>query len=232
MAFRPELHDLEKWLVLENENLLQKVCNIFDDDGILVEQYKTRVTIVPVGFQVPHGQSKGIIHTTNSPNPSLYRSFNLDDEGNLIGSVPQIREWTQACESAATGGGLDPETPVGTGGLKIARSDYVAGVASSLVAGTTGVIISKQLLLDEAIYLRHVPVSGENQAKFQVLVDGSPIQTKRTWFGDFNADMWFNTANGGILFEDEELIQVQVLNCGDEDADFEGSIGFVVKEVP
>lgn len=227
MAFKQEEYNIEDWLTLEDKNHLRKVCNIFDEEGFLVEQYKTRVFIVPVGNPIPWLRSGQLSKSA----PSLYRSFNYDDEGNVVGSVPEVREWTQACEDAATGGIVDdPENPTGVpAGLKVANSVYIPGEALAVVEDTTATIVSKVLLPDEAIYLRHAMVSGENQAKFQVLVNGTAIGTKRTWFGNFNEDFWFSTANGGILYQNEETIEIKVLNCGDDEADFDGSLGYVVK---
>jgi len=226
LAFRAEDFNIEDWLTLEENNHLRKICNIFDAEGFLVEQYKTRVYVVPVGNPIPWVKSGQLSKSA----PSLYRSFNYDDEGNVIGSVPEMREWLQDCEDAANGGIVDPTDPTGVpAGLKVANSTYIPGEALAVDEDTIATIVSKVLLPDEEIYLRHVMVSGENQGKFQVLVNGTAIGTKRTWFSNFNEDFWFSTANGGILYKNEETIEVKVLNCGDDEADFESSLGYVVK---
>lgn len=232
--FEPDKHDIEEWLRLEEQNLLRKVCNLYVG-GILTEQYKTRIRIVPFGNPILIGSGRGKVFPNQSSAASLYRSFSYDINGKLVGSVPEMREWTQACEDIANGGSDEIPLPPGIGiplGLQVAASKYEADNINALIGGGVATVISKQLLPDEAIYLRHVVASGNNQAKFQVKVDGSPLQTKRTWFGDFDKDFWFNTANGGILYENEELITLEATNCSDDDGDFEGSIGFVVKEVP
>lgn len=109
MAFNPNQFNVEQWLELENENLLQKVCSVYDEDGVLSEQYKTRVTIFPVGT-VYRGETSRFA-------PALYRSFSYDSRGNPVGSVPEMREWTQECEDQSggdaglpTGGNLEPLT--------------------------------------------------------------------------------------------------------------------------
>jgi len=225
MAFDPRQHDIEEWLRLEDSNLLQKVCNILDVDGYLVGQYKTRVYIVPVGNQIPNNT-----YQLSVTAPSLFRSFNYDDEGNAIASLPEIREWTQACEDLAQGADPGDNPIVGVpAGLKVANATYDYGLASSVPAGASVVVVSKQLLPGEAIYLRHVPISGDNRARFRVDVNGSPKQGKRLWWMAFNDDFWFNTANGGILYKDEELIRIVVTNLGVDVADFESSIGYVIK---
>lgn len=225
MTFKRADHDIEEWLSLEDSNLLQKICNLTDEDGNVVEQYKTRVFIVPVGSYIPT-----LPNAISKSAPALYRSFNYDDEGNRVASLPDIREWTSYCESIVQG--ADPAEIPSTGipsGLKVARSFYDYDESLSVPAAATVALVSKTLLPDEAIYLRHSHFSGENIGKFQVLVNGSPLQTKRTWWTKFDGDFWFNTANGGILYDNEEVIEIKVTNLGVGVADFEASIGFTVK---
>ena len=210
---------------MEVEGVMQKECNIFDEDGLLIEQYKTRVQTVPKGSIIPFSIGK-----IAGEAAALYRFFTYDDEGNKVGSVPRIREWTQVCEDAATGT-IPPEGPVGgvPAGLKIANSEYEYSIANLVPAGATVTLATKTLLLDESIYLRHIQISGENRSRFIVDIDGSPKQSKRLWWMKFNDDFWFNTANGGILYQDEEIINVVVTNDGPDPATFEASIGFVTK---
>ena len=206
--------------------MLQKVCNILDQDGLLAAQYKTRVTIVPVGSPIP-----GRGHQLSTSAPALYRSFNYDDEGNLVASLPEIREWTQYCEDIAQG--AQPDDPLLPGGvpagLKVAKSTYEYDEILSVASGATETIFQKVLAPEEALYLRHVIAGGANIGRYQVVIDNVPIQTKRTWWTKFDTDFWFNTANGGILFEDGETIEIKVTNCGDGFADFESSVGYVLK---
>jgi hypothetical protein len=228
LAFDPRKHDLEEFLRLENGGLLQKVCNVVDVDGYLVEQYKTRVVVVPIGYPIPN---KG--HQLSTSAPALYRSFNYDDEGNIIASLPEIREWDETCEALAQGADPDdPGFPDGgvPAGLKVAKSTYEHSEANAVAQGNTVTVATKTLAPDEAIYLRHVMYFGENRARFQVYVNGAKLSppkysTWTSWGGDF----WFNTANGGILYEGEETIEVKVTNVGEGTANFEASIGFVVK---
>lgn len=105
MAFDPQLFFVEDWLDLERDNYLQKICNVVVD-GVLIGQYKTRLTIVPSGTVIPHGGSRGKLMANS---PALYRSYTYDEECNQIASLPSIREWTQACEDAAQG--IDADDP-------------------------------------------------------------------------------------------------------------------------
>ena len=97
MAFDPRDYNIETWLRLEEENLLQKECNVLDGDGRIIGQYKTRVGTKPVG-QVIHGSGVKSVSA-----PSLYRDFTYDDEGNRFASVPRMEEWDTACEASASG---------------------------------------------------------------------------------------------------------------------------------
>ena len=225
MAFIEANYDIEEWIRLEHDGLLQKVCKVFDVDGFLIEEYLTRVYIVPIGQPIPR-----LSNQLSQSAPSLYRAFSYDDEGNQIASIPAVKEWTQACEDAAQG--ALPGDPGDSGipsGLKVAGCVYEYGEVSSVPVSATVVILTKTLLPDEAIYLRHIPFGGESIGKFQVFVNSSPIQTKRSWWTKWDGDFWFNTANGGILYENEEVIEIKVTNRGEGVADFESSIGFVIK---
>lgn len=230
MAFDPAKYKIEEWLESENANLLQKYCNIFDDDGLLVGQYKTRVHIVPAGTPYLIGDSRGKL---SGNAPALYRSFTYDDEGNQIASVPQIAEWTQACEDAANGGIIDPELPGGVpAGLKIAASDYERGSVSSLAIEATATIFTKTLALGESLYLRHAIFSGCWPASFQVFVDGQQIGVTKylTWL-KYDNEIWFDTANGGILYNNQEVIEIKVKNYGEGLGDFEASLGYVLQGI-
>ena len=98
MALDATKFKIEDWLNIEVAGLLQKICNIYDADSNLIGQYKTRVTIVPVGKRIPGSNGQ-----LSKSAPALFRSFSYDGEGNPIAGLPQVAEWTQACEDAAIG---------------------------------------------------------------------------------------------------------------------------------
>jgi hypothetical protein len=232
VAFDKYKYDIEKWLVMEDDNLLQKVCKVIDTEGRLIGEYKTRVTIVPVGVVIPYGSSKG--RPKKNQSPSLYRSFSYDDDGNQIASLPEIREWTQACEDAAQGANPDPDDPVDIPlGVQVVGINYTRADVSSVPIESTVTVLTKTLASGEAIYLRHCLFSGCWPAAFQVFVDGQQIGTTKylTWL-KYDNEMLFDTANGGILYKNEETIEVKVKNYGEDLGDFESSIGFVTKVLP
>ena len=220
MAFDPTKYDIESWLRMESEGLLQKECNVFDDDGLLVEQYRTRLIIVPVGTYAANNNGR-----ISNNAPALYRRFTYDEAGNKVAGLPQMREWTQACEDAAQGFYPDDGDTV----INVSKSSvkYLYGEVSSVPVGATVTVFSKQLAPDEYIFLRHVFAGGDCIAKFQVLVNGVLIGTKRTWWTKWDTDFWFNTSNGGIIYQNEELIEVRVTNLGEHLGEFEVSVGIV-----
>jgi hypothetical protein len=230
LAFNPVLFFIEDWLELERNNFLQKVCSIFNEDGLLVGQYKTRLTVFPSGTVIKQGAGSGKLMANS---PSLYRSFSYDGNGNQIASLPAIREWKQACEDAANGGIIDPEDPVGVpSGLVVASTEYDRGSVSSVPIEATVTIFTKTLAVDEEIYFRHAIFSGCWPASFQVFVDGQQVGVTKylTWL-KYDNEIWFDSANGGILYDNEEVIEIKVKNYGEDLGDFEASIGYVVKGV-
>ena len=218
MAFNPRDYGIEVWLRLEAEGILQKQCRNFDEDGLLVEEYRTRVQVKPVGNALFTGK-------ISVSAPSLYRSFTYDDAENAVASLPQMREWSQACEDAAQGAYTDAGNSV----ISISKSStkYSYAEVSSIPIGSTVSVYTRQLLPDEHIFLRHVIAGGDCIAKFQVLADGQPVATKRTWWTKWDTDFWFNTSNGGIIYQNEELLEVRVTNIGENLGDFEVSVGVV-----
>jgi hypothetical protein len=98
MAFDPSKYDIQKWLDQETRRTLQKICNILDSEGRLVEEYKTRVDILPKGSTDP--KSGNIFQAYG---PALYRTYTWDADGNVVSSVPVMAEWTQACEDGKEG---------------------------------------------------------------------------------------------------------------------------------
>jgi len=95
MAFSSDKYDIETWLRLEEDNMLQKLCNSFDGNGDITGQYKTRISVVP------SGQYHKGVESINAP--SLFRAFNTDAEGKITTSPPEMREWTADCEANKIG---------------------------------------------------------------------------------------------------------------------------------
>lgn len=95
MAFNPDDFDVELWLKLEDGNILQKLCNTYDVDGVITGQYKTRISVVP------NGKYFRGVKSINAP--CLFRAFTTDSEGAVTTTPAEIREWEQACEDNKIG---------------------------------------------------------------------------------------------------------------------------------
>ena len=102
MTFSRRNYNIEEWLALENEGLLEKICSIYDGAGRVIEQKKTRVNVIPLGAVDAKGGK-------SSSAACLSRKFIYDTAGGVRTTAPQIVEWDQACEDIAQG--ADPNYP-------------------------------------------------------------------------------------------------------------------------
>lgn len=231
MVFDRYRHDIERWLEIEEQNLLQKVCKIIDTEGRLVGEYKTRVTIVPVGVAIPYGASKGRPKTGQAP--SLFRSFTYDDDGNQIASLPEIREWTQACEDAAQGANPDPVDPIDAPlGAVLVNSHCIPGAGiNNLAIGSETLLQSHTIPADEIHYIRNIRGSGEAIGQFILYIDSNPVEIKRSGWHNWNVDFDYRTANGGKCLTEGQVIELKVINCGCDVADFDSTFIVVRKAV-
>ena len=220
MGFDARQFNTEEWLEHEVRNYLQKVCRIYDNDGFLVEEYKTRVTIFPVGTIVA-GQASVTA-------PALYRSFNYDDDGNQIAGLPEMREWTQACEDIAQGGGPGAGPGPGTGGASSKIEVKNVYDEDLVVAGGATVVLATYTVpAGESIYLRYMSGYGDNVARYTAKIDGNIQQRKSGNYLNLNVDLWFNSGDGGILCTEGQVVTLEVTNLRPTTAPYFGSIQYV-----
>ena len=223
MAFNPLKFDINEWLILENTNILAKVCNVYYAEGLLTERYRTRLHIVPVGEQNFEG------NVINSA-PSLFRAFSYDEAGNQLASIPEMREWSQACEDAAIGilPGFDPSTGIPIG-LKVAKITNTYGEQTGVASGAEVTLASLTVPVDRKVFVRSALGQGDNRGLYTVYIDAVPEGQKRGWWTNaFNMDMDFSSANGGIEVDAGILIELKVRNDGPAGADFSGAIQTVL----
>ncbi len=195
MSFDQRKYSVEEWLTLEEDGLLQKVCNFYDDDNNLIAQYKTRVGQQPSGSLSIDGKFE-IIDA-----PALFRSFSYDGNGNAVASVPQIGEWTQECEDEAVGSVPDSLPPAGETPSnpqldccddgKI-EQDVAVGTVSAVKAlqkeGTSGVAHGEPDTFENATVVGVSRNAGN---------DGEDI--KYQYFGTYY-DSFLNFPDGDVLF--------------------------------
>lgn len=222
MAFNKRDYNVEEWLRLDNDSVLEKVCSIYDGSGRVVEEIRTRVTIVPLGNPLADG-------SPSKSAPSLRRQYIYDTNGGVTSTVPIIVEWTQICEDISTG--LTPPVlpPVSIPvGLAVVKTTYIQDEALAVPYDTETPVITFVVPATDKVYLRHVLGSGDNRGTYVVYVDGVAQQKKRTWWGDFNADFRFDSADGGIFVNGGQTISLKVVNDSRDAATFDGSIGYVL----
>lgn len=205
---------------LEVENVLQKVCSLYDIEGRLVEQWKTRVSIVPVG--------KYYYTVKALDSPSLYRAFWYNESGAMIARIPYMDEWTQACEDAATGGILNPSDPsVIPHGAIIVPVVAQFGEVNAVPANATQSVFSYTVALGEKSYIRNVRCSGDNRAVYFIRKNLTVIREVRAWWTSFDAETLFGSADGGLLLEEGDTFDILVWNKGEAPARFTASTSFV-----
>lgn len=222
MAFNPTDFNIEVWLRLEIENVLQKVCSIYDVDGRLVEEYKTRISVVPFG-KYPSGSTVKSISA-----PSLYRAFFYDVTGAMIARVPEMREWTQACEDAATGGILIPNNPsILPHGISAAPTVILYDEDLAVPVGVDTNILSYTVPVSTKSYVRNIRFSGDNRAVYRILKNSIKIREVQTWWARFDDETFFGSSDGGLVLIEGDVLDILVFNKGTDPVRFTASMSFV-----
>jgi hypothetical protein len=74
--------------------------------------------------------------------------------------------------------------------------------------------------------LQKAPFSGENVARYDLLINGTKQETARTMFGgDFTGEFNFTTGNtSGYLLNAGDVVSIQVFNNRPSTASFEARI--------
>ena len=167
------------------------------------------------------------------------RTFMVDDFGdpyNLNNPLPVALEGSisiGAVEVKGTNGNfLEPntdgsinvnvvETPI-TGQNERSIYNEVLNVAS----GVETQITSYTVPVGKTSVLHRVVTSGENVARFNLYLNGSPIDVQRTYFGgNFNAQFEFTTGtNSGIILNASDVVSVKVLHTRPFVGSFEARI--------
>ena len=223
MAFDRRNYNVEEFLTAENDNLLQKVCDIFDESGRLVEQRKTRIHIYPVGQPSTDGQK-------SISAPCLRRFFIYTDAGTYTTTVPEIVEWTLDCELRSRGeSALDPVDPSLLGpNVVIVPTQYEYDEQLVVPYNVETTIVSVTVPVDKKMYLRKVEGSGDNKGTYHVYIDGVRKRTKRSWWTGFNVDFDFSSADGGLFVGEGSTVTLKVINDSNSAETFDGSIGYVL----
>lgn len=109
-------------------------------------------------------------------------------------------------------------------GNSIVRNKY--GAVAGLAANTQTTVVSYTVPPGRASILQRAVASGENIAKYDVLINGIVQSTLRTYFaGGFNAEFEFTTGqNNGIVLEAGDVVLLRVIHQRPQLADFDGRI--------
>lgn len=94
-----------------------------------------------------------------------------------------------------------------------------AGVETTIVSYVTPLIISSAIL-------QRISVSGENVGRFQVFINGTLVDTRRTYYGG-NFSEYFEFAvntTDGFTLEPGDIVVVKILHSKPYVGDFEGRI--------
>jgi hypothetical protein len=124
-------------------------------------------------------------------------------------------------------GSLNVVVENGTGTTDTVRIPY--NEVTSVPAGVETTVLTytcPPTLIDA--FLQRIMVSGDNVAKWDILLNGSKIATKRTWWTDFNVDFSFTSFDGtGVSLNTGDIITVEVLHNSSTLGTFEATIQVV-----
>lgn len=96
----------------------------------------------------------------------------------------------------------------------------------SVASGITTTIVTYTVPVGHENVLERISVSGENIALYTVLINGTPVDVQRTYFGGaLNAQFQFmSTINYGTVLNAGDIVSVTVLHNRPSLANFEGRI--------
>jgi hypothetical protein len=100
------------------------------------------------------------------------------------------------------------------------------GEANAAASGATVQVTTYTVPPNKVSILQKVEMSGENIAKFQILLNGNPISTLRTYFGgELNAIADFTTGqDNGLVLKAGDIVSLTAVHNRPYAADFEGRI--------
>jgi hypothetical protein len=109
-------------------------------------------------------------------------------------------------------------TSVSTPGLQIFHQESAA-----IPSGVETTLISL-VAPPESLRVSKVQVSGENLAQYRVKLDGNSVGTKRTWWGNFNAEFSFEDFRRGIMVPPGSILTVTVIHDRPAAGNFEVTV--------
>ena len=103
------------------------------------------------------------------------------------------------------------------------------GEIASLASGSETTIVSHTAVISKTTFLQAVSVSGDNIAKYRVKVNGTTVDTSRTYFGgNIDANFkFYGDSNKGIELSVGDIITVTVIHSRPMVGDFNAKIQYI-----
>lgn len=99
--------------------------------------------------------------------------------------------------------------------------------------GFSTVILTYMVPFGDKASLQRIFASGENIGRYDVLVNGTPISTQRTYFGGaLNVDFLYNSSNGeGLPLSGGDIVTVKVLQTRPNTAIYEATLEVILNPI-
>lgn len=182
------------------------VLAAFDSDGRLKVDAQISVPPIEIGSVVIQGtDSSDVIQ-------NIEAVLNSDSTTYSLSVFDPVAEATLQQILAALGGSSGAEI-------------FEYGTATSVASNATVTVVSYTVPGASTFSLGHISASGDNIAIYTVLINGSPVAVKRSWFTDYNIEFYFeSTSNGGPSVSAGDTVELQVTNFRPTTGDFNGTI--------
>ena len=128
----------------------------------------------------------------------------------------------------------DPGSPLATYPVNPIGLEFkdVYAEAASVVSGVETDIVSYTIPVGKTFYLERVKFSGDNIAKYRLLLDGVEIEKCATWFsGPLFSEFNFGSIDYGKPITAGQVLTVKVLHVRPTAGDFQGRIQGVLEDV-
>ena len=99
--------------------------------------------------------------------------------------------------------------------------NYIFNEVAAVAVGAEQLITEYTVGAGLGARIHKIKASGDNRATFVVKLNGSPLDTSRTWWGNFDARLSID----GLDLVANDKIEVFAINRGSMAAPFEASIG-------
>jgi hypothetical protein len=85
-------------------------------------------------------------------------------------------------------------------------------------------VVSYTVPAGKTAVLERVTASGQQVARFDLILNSVPLDTQRSWYGGFNVEFEFNSAGGGYVLQTGDTLTLKVTQQQEDPGDFNGRI--------